>query len=96
MPSCATRSRLIAPAAAGRIEKRAPWPCIDPRRLGVKQRLALFVQVMEAVQYAHARLVIHRDLRPSNIFVAANGQIRLLDFGIARPLEAQDDPPSPP
>jgi len=62
----------------------------------VKQRLALFVQVMEAVQYAHARLVIHRDLRPSNIFVAANGQMRLLDFGIARPLEAQDDPSSPP
>ena len=56
----------------------------DARRLGVRERLALFLQVTEAVAYAHRRLVVHRDLKPSNVLVSSEGQAHLLDFGIAK------------
>jgi eukaryotic-like serine/threonine-protein kinase len=56
-------------------------------RLDVPARLRLFRQVCEAVQQAHASLVIHRDLKPQNILVTADGTPKLLDFGIARLLE---------
>jgi serine/threonine-protein kinase len=49
--------------------------------------LELFLKVCEAVAYAHRALVIHRDLKPSNILVAADGTLKLLDFGIARLIE---------
>jgi serine/threonine-protein kinase len=52
--------------------------------LPLRQRLQLFQQVLAAVGFAHARLVIHRDLKPNNILVTADGQVKLLDFGIAR------------
>ena len=52
--------------------------------LGVSARLRLFVQVVRAVQHAHAQLVIHRDIKPSNVLVDANGQAKLLDFGVAK------------
>jgi serine/threonine protein kinase/Tfp pilus assembly protein PilF len=55
----------------------------DARRLNIRDRLRLFLQVLEAVQYAHDRHVIHRDLKPSNILVTKEGQARLLDFGVA-------------
>jgi predicted Ser/Thr protein kinase len=54
-----------------------------------EQRLALFVQVCEAVAYAHRNLIVHRDLKPSNILVTPNGAVKLLDFGIAKLLDAQ-------
>ncbi len=56
----------------------------DSRRLRVKERVRLFLQVLEAVQFAHGQLVIHRDIKPSNILVNAQGQVSLLDFGIAK------------
>jgi hypothetical protein len=62
----------------------------DGNRLGVKGRLDLFVQVLSAVQYAHGKLVLHRDLKPANILVGADGEVKLLDFGIARLLGGDD------
>jgi serine/threonine-protein kinase len=55
--------------------------------LTLPQRLQLFLQVARAVAHAHANLVVHRDLKPSNILVTAAGEVRLLDFGIAKLLE---------
>jgi serine/threonine-protein kinase len=56
----------------------------DARRLGVRDRVALFQQVLTAVQYVHRRRVVHRDIKPSNILVNALGEVRLLDFGVAK------------
>jgi serine/threonine-protein kinase len=59
----------------------------DHHGLSVAQRVALFIVVCQAVMHAHENLVVHRDLKPSNIFVAAGGQVKLLDFGVAKLLE---------
>jgi eukaryotic-like serine/threonine-protein kinase len=56
----------------------------DHLRLGLRERIGLFQQVLEAVQYAHTHLVVHRDLKPSNVLVDEQGQVHLLDFGIAK------------
>jgi serine/threonine-protein kinase len=56
----------------------------DRKRLDVRERLRLMLQVLTAVQYAHSHLVVHRDLKPSNILVTTDGQVQLLDFGIAK------------
>lgn len=60
------------------------------RRLDLDARLDLFRQIAAAVQYAHSRLVVHRDLKPSNILVTPAGEARLVDFGIAKLLDADD------
>ena len=52
--------------------------------LGLADRLRLFGQVLRAIQYAHSQLVVHRDLKPGNIFVSRDGRVHLLDFGIAK------------
>lgn len=48
------------------------------------ESFSLFMQVLQAVRHAHARLIIHRDIKPSNILVTPEGEVKLLDFGIAR------------
>jgi len=62
----------------------------DARTLGLRERVVLFLQLLDAVRYAHRNLVVHRDLKPSNLLVDAEGRLKLLDFGIAKQLEASD------
>jgi tetratricopeptide (TPR) repeat protein len=63
----------------------------ESRELNVRDRVQLFLQVCAAVSYAHQHLVVHRDLKPNNILVTADGSAKLLDFGIAKLLEADAD-----
>ena len=63
----------------------------DERRLDVEGRLRLFVDVVQAVAAAHVQLVVHRDLKLGNVLVDGQGQVKLLDFGIARLLDEGED-----
>lgn len=63
----------------------------NEKDLSISQRLRLFLQVCSAVSFAHSRLVVHRDLKPSNILVAADGTVKLLDFGISKVISEEAD-----
>ena len=60
----------------------------DHHALGIEARLRLFLDVLEAVAHAHANLIVHRDIKPSNVLVSTDGQVKLLDFGIAKLIDA--------
>ena len=69
--------------------------CAD-RKPPLAERLQLFVKACSAVEYAHRNRIIHRDLKPANILVTADGEPKLLDFGIAKLLDPESGDPAPP
>jgi serine/threonine protein kinase len=85
---------------AGHAQDGRPWLALEwvdglniiehaaSKRLGLKARLALFAQLLEALQYAHQRLFVHRDIKPDNILINTANQVKVLDFGIAKQLDS--------
>ena len=92
---------LLAPDGAPLDAASQPWLALEhvagrplteharAQGLSLRERLQLMLQVMAAVQYAHGLLLVHRDLKPSNLLVSHTGQVKLLDFGIAKLLGPQ-------
>jgi eukaryotic-like serine/threonine-protein kinase len=67
----------------------------EQQRLDVKARIRLFIDVLRAVAHAHSHLIVHRDIKPSNVYVRPDGTVKLLDFGIAKLIDAENGDPTP-
>ena len=66
----------------------------DAQTLGIADRLRMFLQICDAVSYAHRNLIVHLDLKPSNILITASGSVKLLDFGTSKLIRLDDAPTS--
>jgi eukaryotic-like serine/threonine-protein kinase len=78
-----------APYVAMEFVEGEPVTCwCDANASDLDAIVALFLKILDAVQYAHGRLVVHRDIKPANLFVDARGEPKLLDFGIAKLIDA--------
>ena len=69
------------------VEGQAIDDYCDRNKLGVEARIRIFLDVLTAVAHAHSNLIVHRDIKPSNVLVRMDGQVKLLDFGIAKAIE---------
>jgi serine/threonine-protein kinase len=67
----------------------------DRHKLDVNSRIRLFLDVLAAVAHAHANLIVHRDIKPTNVLVTTGGEVKLLDFGIAKLLEGEGQTGAP-
>lgn len=78
------------------IEGQPIYQHCDLNRVGIRDRLRMFLRVCDAVHYAHQKKILHRDLKPTNILVSAEGVPKLLDFGIAKLVDPEGDSDSAP
>lgn len=73
------------------VDGKSLLEAVEEQGLDLQTRLKLFLQICDAVAYAHRRLIVHRDLKPSNVMLTPDQQPKLLDFGIAKLLEGEDE-----